>query len=85
MCIRDSNNTNYYYTGKKLDANVAEAKIIDTSITPISYENDMYYDNIFPTHINCSVSYTHLSDDTFAKISLNRLFIENSPYPFNKF
>lgn len=49
------NNTNYYYTGKKLDANVAEAKIIDTSITPISYENDIYYDNIFPTNINCLI------------------------------
>lgn len=48
-------NCTYYYTGKELSSNIDEAKIIDMNETPVSYSNDMYYDNIFPTNIVCRV------------------------------
>ena len=44
---------NHYYNGVELTGNIADAKITDTAENPISYGNDMYFDNIFPTDIKC--------------------------------
>lgn len=49
------NNKKYYYTGKKLSENIEEAKIIDVDKTPVSYGNDIYYENVFPANILCYI------------------------------
>lgn len=49
------NNCAYYYTGDKLSTDIDKAKIVDINETPVSYSNDMYYDNIFPTDIMCRI------------------------------
>lgn len=49
------NNCTYYYTGDKLSTDIDKAKIVDINETPVSYSNDMYYDNIIPTSIMCRI------------------------------
>lgn len=49
------NNKKYYYTEKKLSENIEEAKIIDVEETPVSYGNDIYYENVFPANIECCI------------------------------
>lgn len=49
------NGKKYYYTGKRLSENFSEAKIIDVNETPVSYGNDIYYENVFPVNIECHI------------------------------
>lgn len=49
------NGKKYYYTGKKLSMNIEAAKIIDVDKTPVSYGNDIYYENVFPVNIECHI------------------------------
>lgn len=65
------NNTTYYYTGKQLSTLKSAAKIIDTAAAPVSYGNDLYYDNIFPTDIRCETEVCRINDvETTAEIGL---------------
>ncbi|MDD6484464.1 MAG: hypothetical protein PUF72_07810 [Clostridiales bacterium] len=89
------NQKTYYYTGSRLSTNVNNAKIIDTEYNPVNYGNDMYYDNIFPTNIDCLIDYCIINgEETEAKIEIfdiygNRRYVYNSydtiHIPFSQF
>ena len=58
------NDRTYYYTGDKLSTDIDRAKIVDINETPVSYSNDIYYDNIFPTNIMCRIEKCNINGNS---------------------
>lgn len=68
------NGKTYYWTGTRLSKTVAAAKIINTEETPVVYGNDMYYDNIFPANICCSVKCIINGEEQMAEVGIYDIY-----------